>query len=112
MITSNPQLKKRKEGCGKWLTKQGKVIESSKKQLHFKFTPRTSLKPVIFEGKSKSGKTKQSTMNQFLMERTSKRKKDEVNLNAEVIPGHRDEEKVLCAPHNRSITLSVIKDGQ
>ena len=68
-MNASSSQNKRKEGCGKWLTKKSK--STMIQQLHFKPCLIKTMKPVIFESKTKSCKLKQSTMSQFLVEETS-----------------------------------------
>ena len=72
-MNASSSQNKRKEGCGKWLTKKSK---STIQQLHLKPCLIKTMKPIIFEGKSKSCKLKQSTMSQFLVEGTSSKTKE------------------------------------
>ena len=103
MNASSPQSR-RKEGCGKWLTKKSKPAIQ---QLHFKPCLIKKMKPVIFEGKTKSCKLKQSTMSQFLVGETSnKTKEQEINFN----DGQRKNDSVLVSL-KRGFTSEVTKYG-
>ena len=104
MNASSSQNKRRQEGCGKWLTKKGK---STIKQLQCKPRLTRTWKPVIFEGKTKSCKMKQSTMSQFLVEETSlKARKHEINANDRT----RDRVPVVL-PLKRGVSSELTKYG-
>ena len=85
MDVSNSQSKRREKGCGKWLRKKGNSMGNTKQQLQiFESCLTIKHKPIIFEGKNKSGKMKQSKMSQFLVEKTSKIKKDKIISNHKI----------------------------
>jgi hypothetical protein len=100
---SSSQSKRREEGCGKWLTKKGK---STVKQLHFKPCLTRTLKPITFEGKTKC-KMKQSTMSQFLVEKTTKVRKEIISNDKST---SRDKVTVVL-PLKRGVSSADIKYG-
>ena len=103
MMNASSSQNRRQEGCGKWLTKKGK---STIKQLQCKPRLTRTWKPVIFEGKTKSCKMKQSTMSQFLVEETSlKARKHEINAN------DRTRVPVVLLPLKREVSSELTKYG-